>query len=72
MNADDGRLGDLYPDGIEFNIASIPSDVCESRDEPFDRKYIIALFDRGYDLASRDCSWVRTPPGMELVSQAPD
>ena len=72
-------IGDLYRiysvtrrDGIDFNLASIPSDFSETSDEPFDQKYMIALFDRGYDLASRNYSWVKAPPGMELVSQAHD
>jgi predicted acylesterase/phospholipase RssA len=70
-------IGDLYRiysvtrrDGIDFNLASIPADFSETSDEPFDQKYMVALFDRGYDLASRNYSWVKAPPGMELVSQA--
>jgi predicted acylesterase/phospholipase RssA len=70
-------IGDLYRiysvtrrDGIDFNLASIPADFAETSDEPFDQKYMIALFDRGYDLASHNYSWIKTPPGMELVSQA--
>jgi predicted patatin/cPLA2 family phospholipase len=70
-------IGDLYRiysvtrrDGIDFNLASIPADFGETSDEPFDQKYMIALFERGYDLASRNYSWVKAPPGMELVSQA--
>jgi predicted acylesterase/phospholipase RssA len=70
-------IGDLYRiysitkrDGIDFNLASIPSDFSETSDEPFDQKYMIALFDRGYNLASHNYSWVKAPPGMELVPQA--
>lgn len=69
-------IGDLYRiysvtrrDGIDFNLASIPADFKEKSDEPFDQKYMVALFDRGYDLASHDYSWVKAPPGMELVTQ---
>ena len=72
-------IGDLYRiysvtrrDGIDFNLASIPADFSETSDEPFDQKYMIALFDRGYDLASSTYSWVKAPPGMELASQAHD
>ena len=72
-------IGDLYRiysvtrrDGIDFNLASIPADFSETSDEPFDQKYMIALFERGYDLASRNYSWAKAPPGMELVSQAHD
>ena len=70
-------IGDLYRiysitrrDGIDFNLASIPPDFSETSDEPFDQKYMIALFDRGYNLASHSYSWVKAPPGMESVPQA--
>ena len=69
-------IGDLYRiysvtrrDGIDFNLASIPADFKEKSGEPFDQKYMVALFDRGYDLASHDYSWAKAPPGMELVTQ---
>ncbi|HTB05173.1 MAG TPA: patatin-like phospholipase family protein [Bradyrhizobium sp.] len=70
-------IGDLYriysvtrQDGIDFNLASIPADFTDTSDEPFDQKYMIALFNRGYDLASHNYSWAKAPPGMELVTQA--
>ena len=70
-------IGDLYRiysltkrDGIDFNLASIPADFSEASAEPFDQKYMIALFDRGYDLASHDYSWAKAPPGMEPATQA--
>lgn len=70
-------IGDLYRiysvtrrDGIDFNLASIPPDFKDTSDEPFDQKYMVALFERGYDLASHNYSWVKAPPGMELVTQA--
>jgi predicted patatin/cPLA2 family phospholipase len=70
-------IGDLYRiysvtrrDGVDFNLASIPADFTDRRDEPFDQKYMIALFQRGYDLASHNYSWEKTPPGMEVTAQA--
>jgi predicted acylesterase/phospholipase RssA len=70
-------IGDLYRiysmtrrDGIDFNLASIPADFTDTSDEPFDQKYMISLFERGYDLASHNYSWAKAPPGMELVTQA--
>jgi predicted acylesterase/phospholipase RssA len=70
-------IGDLYRiysvtkrDGIDFNLASIPADFTDVSGEPFDQKYMISLFDRGYDLASHDYSWTKAPPGMETISQA--
>jgi predicted acylesterase/phospholipase RssA len=70
-------IGDLYRiyaitrrDGIDFNLASIPPDFSETSDEPFDQRYMIALFNRGYELASHNYSWTKAPPGMELATQA--
>jgi len=69
-------IGDLYRiysickrDGIDFNLASIPPDFSEARKGPFDGGYMNALFDRGYDLASHNYSWVKSPPGLELATQ---
>jgi predicted acylesterase/phospholipase RssA len=70
-------IGDLYRiysiskrDGIDFNLASIPPDFSEVRKEPFDAGYMNALFDRGYDLARHNYSWVKSPPGLELANGA--
>jgi hypothetical protein len=70
-------IGDLYRiysvtkrDGIDFNLASIPSDFSDTSGEPFDQRYMIALFDRGYNLASHNYSWAKAPPGMDLATQA--
>jgi predicted patatin/cPLA2 family phospholipase len=70
-------IGDLYriysvtkDEGIEFNLASIPADFTQTSDEPFDQKYMIALFNRGYDLGHDNYSWVKAPPGLELATQA--
>jgi predicted acylesterase/phospholipase RssA len=70
-------IGDLYRiysitkrDGIDFNLASIPADFTQTSDEPFDQKYMIELFTRGYDLGSHNYSWVKAPPGLELAAEA--
>jgi predicted acylesterase/phospholipase RssA len=70
-------IGDLYRiysitkrDGIDFNLASIPPDFNEVHNESFDPRYMNALFDRGYDLASQNYSWAKSPPGLELTPQA--
>ena len=70
-------IGDLYRiysitrrDGIDFNLASIPSDFSDVSAEPFDQRYMNALFDRGYDLASRNYAWMKAPPGLELAVQS--
>ena len=70
-------IGDLYriysitrQDGIDFNLASIPSDFGDTSDEPFDQRYMVALFDRGYDLGSHNYPWAKASPGLELTTQA--
>ena len=70
-------IGDLFRiyavtkrEGMDFNLASIPSDFTDTSKEPFDQRYMIALFDRGYDLASHNYSWAKAPPGMDLTTQA--
>ncbi|MDI4238292.1 patatin-like phospholipase family protein [Bradyrhizobium sp. Arg237L] len=66
-------IGDLYRihaiarhEGIDFNLAGIPADFRYKADGPFDRSYMIALFDYGYSLAARGYSWIKAPPGLEL------
>jgi hypothetical protein len=66
-------IGNLYRiysatkrDGIDFNLASIPSDFSDTSDEAFDQKYMIALFDRGYNLASHSSSAMVTGPAKNL------
>lgn len=70
-------IGDLYRiysiakrDGIDFNLASIPADFADTSEEPFDQRYMIALFNHGYNLASHTYSWMKAPPGLEVASQA--
>jgi predicted acylesterase/phospholipase RssA len=70
-------IGDLYRiysearrDGIEFNLASIPSDVSETSNKPFDQNYMASLFDRGYALASHHYTWSKGPPGFESFKQS--
>jgi predicted patatin/cPLA2 family phospholipase len=70
-------IGDLYRiysvtkrDGIDFNLASIPPDFTYTSDEPFDQKYMIALFDRGYEAfwSDRDGVPIFSDEGDELPS----
>jgi predicted acylesterase/phospholipase RssA len=70
-------IGDLYRiytiarrDGIDFNLASIPADFSITSDEPFDRNYMVSLFERGYQLGRGHYPWIKTPPGLELTVQA--
>jgi predicted acylesterase/phospholipase RssA len=58
-------IGDLYriysmaqQGGVDFNLASIPT-------EPFDQRYMSALFDRGYDMGRRGYPWLKSLPGLQ-------
>ncbi|MBL8674291.1 MAG: patatin-like phospholipase family protein [Rhodospirillales bacterium] len=64
-------VGDLYKisaeakrDGIDFNLAFIPSTFKVELKEPFDTVYMNALFEVGYDLGKRGYVWNKAPPGM--------
>ena len=67
-------IGDLYriysvakQDGIDFNLASIPSDFEIRTDELFDQKYMTALFERGYRMGAH-YPWIKSPPGLQTVA----
>jgi hypothetical protein len=69
-------IGDLYRiysiaklNGIEFNLASIPSDFDIQTDEPFDQKYMTGLFERGYDMGSHGYPWVKSLPDLQTANQ---
>lgn len=67
-------IGDLHQihviasrDGVDYNLAHIPSDfVMESRDA-FDKEYMNALFQRGFEEARRGYVWQKAPPGSEFA-----
>jgi predicted patatin/cPLA2 family phospholipase len=67
-------IGDLYRiysiaklNGIEFNLASIPADFDIQTNEPFDQKYMTALFDRGYEMGNHGYPWVKSLPGLQTA-----
>jgi predicted acylesterase/phospholipase RssA len=69
-------IGDLYRiysiaklDGIDFNLASIPTDFDFQTNAPFDLKYMQALFARGYDMGKSGFPWVKNPPGLQTADQ---
>jgi predicted patatin/cPLA2 family phospholipase len=69
-------IGDLYRiysiaklNGIEFNLASIPADFDLKTDEPFDQKYMTALFDRGYDMGNQGYPWVKSLPDLQTAGK---
>jgi predicted patatin/cPLA2 family phospholipase len=65
-------IGDLYRiylgaqrDGMDYNLAFIPSDFEEKPKEVFDPEYMGKLFDLGYQMAKNGYPWEKAPPGFE-------
>lgn len=50
--------------GIEYNVASIPSEFNEKSNEPFDKAYMRKLYDEGFRLAKEGYSWRKKPPSL--------
>ena len=72
-------IGDLYRiyataqrDGTEFNLAVIPSAFKVKSPEPFDQRYMRALYDVGYQAGFRGYPWMKAPPGLAVESALPD
>ncbi len=71
-------VGDLYRiyiaaqrDRIDFNLASIPSTFDMKLERPFDRPYMQALFEVGYNLARNGYRWAKVPPGYRELGEGP-
>jgi predicted acylesterase/phospholipase RssA len=69
-------IGDLYRiysisklDGLDFNLASIPASFDVKSDEPFDQRYMTAVFDRGYEMAVHGYPWTKSLPGLQTEDQ---
>lgn len=67
-------IGDLYRtylntqrDGIDYNLAYIPSDFKEQEKEAFDREYMQKLYDVGYEMARKGYPWEKVPPGFDAT-----
>jgi predicted patatin/cPLA2 family phospholipase len=65
-------LGDLYRiylgaqrDGMDYNLAFIPSNFNEKPKEVFDPEYMGKLFDLGYQMTKNGYPWEKVPPGFE-------
>jgi predicted acylesterase/phospholipase RssA len=66
-------IGDLYRiyfsaqrEGIDFNLANIPSEFDEEMNELFDPVYMKGLFELGYSLAKTGYRWDKTPPNFDI------
>ena len=62
-------VGDLYRiyltaqrDGLDFNLAYIPSDFDAPHKGEFDTEYMRALFALGYGMGAGGYPWEKTPP----------
>ena len=76
---DSQALGDVYRlhalatrDGMEFNLASIPSDFKHEGEDIFDREDMNRLFEIGYRMARDGYRWESKPPGLESNQGATD
>jgi hypothetical protein len=49
-------------DGVDYNLAYIGNDFSAPRAGDFDKSYMNALFDYGYQRARRGYSWKKVPP----------
>lgn len=65
-------VGDLYRihaiaarDNVEYKLAFIPNDFTVEAKNAFDKEYMGALFQRGYELGRSGYSWHDRPPGLE-------
>ena len=64
-------IGDLYRiyaktqiEGIDFNLAAIPSGFGVTSEELFELRYMQALYDEGYRAGFRGYPWMKGPPGL--------
>src|SRR5262245_14443822 len=57
-------------DGAEFNLAAIPFKFREKSSEPFDRRYMRALFDVGFRQARAGYRWLTAPPEIREEAKA--
>ena len=63
-------VGDLYRiytttqrDGVDYNLAFIPSSFSVPLTKPFDQHYMNELYQVGYNLGRSGYAWAKTPPG---------
>ena len=66
-----GDLNTIYllsqRDQNDYHLTYIPNDFKMEPKEPFDTKYMQALFSLGYDLAKSGNSWKKAPPGFQSI-----
>jgi predicted acylesterase/phospholipase RssA len=52
-------------DGVDYNLAFVPSDFSVPSKDAFDKAYMTALFEKGYALARGGYQWHKAPPGLD-------
>ena len=61
-----GDLARLYREaklnGVEYNLVAMPEDFNLASKEAFDREYMTALFDVGYQIGASGINWRKGPP----------
>jgi hypothetical protein len=64
-------IGDLYKayaltqrDGIDYNLAFIPTEFHAVHREEFDTTYMRTLYDAAYEIAAKGYPWAKEPPGL--------
>ena len=67
-------IGDLYRiylqtcrDGLDFNLAYIPSDFTEQPEDEFDSEYMRDLFNTAFEQAKAGYDWEQMPPELETA-----
>jgi predicted acylesterase/phospholipase RssA len=68
-------IGDLYRiyataqrDGVDYNLAFIPSTFNAPHKAEFDNAYMRELYDVGHDMALKGFPWLKTPPAFGAES----
>ena len=68
-----GDLNRIYhnaqTEGIDFNLIAIPQGFSAPRPQPFDRGYMSALFDKGFELGKAGAHWTKAPPGIVVAKR---
>lgn len=69
-------LGDLNTifllslrDETDFNLTYIPASFDMESKEQFDKAYMSALFQVGFEMGKSDSNWNKTPPGFEAMAE---
>lgn len=70
-------VGDLYriyvtaqQDGLDYNLAYVPSSFNVPKKEDFDTAYMRQLFEVGYSMAAKGYPWQKSPPGVQLPASS--